>query len=120
MKRDVWVVSAEGGCAHCHEAKGSGHAVDCVVRKRTVVVRVSVELVIAEPETWDAGMIEFFHNESSSCASNVASELEQFFDVMSKEQSPACPCGFVSVAYVREASEENELLQGLAVADLRG
>src|SRR4051794_13783692 len=119
MKRDNWPVEEHGirpagkpdECFYCHEPKGGVHKPSCVIRKRTVVVELRMELVLSEPEHWAPEDIEFFFSESSSCQSNIVNRLEAL------RARLGCICGLVDVTYVREAKEEDEQLQKLFVAD---
>jgi len=68
------------------------------MRNRTVVLRMVTEVVVEVPENWDVDMVEFKHNGSSWCASNILSNLE----------SIDCICPFTRFEYLREATEEDD------------
>jgi hypothetical protein len=115
VKRENWPVTAESGpapagkpdeCFYCKVPVGGEHAPDCVIRTRTVVCRVSVVYVREVPEAWDARMIYFQMNESSSCANNLLAEV----DTLRKRLDEACQClcSFVEGEYLREADEDDE------------
>jgi hypothetical protein len=115
VKRENWPVTAESGpapagkpgeCFYCKVPVGGEHAADCVLRKRTVVCRVSVVYVREVPEDWDARMINFHMNDSSSCAGNLLGEIDELRKRL--DATGQCLCSFVSSQYLREASEDDE------------
>ena len=121
MKRDNWPVEDEGirpavrgpnHCTYCGEPKGSTHKPDCVVRERTVVVRMTVEYVRTVPESWDNETVETVMNETSWCSSNALQELE------SLDERADCLCEYTQFEFVREATEEDEERNKLYVKDL--
>jgi len=124
MKRDNWPVENHGirpagkptECFYCHEPKGGTHKPDCVIRSRTVVVELRIELVVTEPESFDPSLIEFGFNESSSCQTNIISKLAEMVERL--DDAGECPCGLIEVKYLREATEEDEERQKLFVAEL--
>lgn len=117
MKRANWPVGAYGirpagkptECFYCHEPKGGTHKPDCVIRQRTVVVEVRLELVLSEPEGWSQEDIESHFNASSSCQSNIAGYIEQLRDRI------GCLCGLADVSFLREATADDEKRQLLFV-----
>lgn len=126
MKRDDWTVGEHGirpagkpdECLYCNSKKGEQHDPSCVIRTRTVVVRMSLEYVVAVPEDWDAGSIEFHRNDSSWCSNNAQEEVELLFKhVLDREE---CLCNRMTFGYVREATEEDEDACGVRVADEPG
>lgn len=120
MKRANWPVEDYGirpagkpnECFYCHEPKGGTHKQNCVIRHRTVVVEVRMELVIDKPENWSPEDIEFFFNESSSCQSNIIDRLVELRDRL------GCLCGLIDTTYLREAKPEDEEDQKLFVKDV--
>jgi hypothetical protein len=115
MKLPSWPVTPESGpapagqpdeCFYCKVKVGGEHAPDCVVRQRTVVCRVAIDLVRAVPEDWDGEMINFHMNDSSSCSNNL---LREVADLLARlEDDARCACGFVEGSYLREADEDDE------------
>lgn len=97
-------------CFYCPAAAGKEHAADCVCRVRTVVLRTTVEYVVAVPEAWTADDIESHRNESTSCVANI-------FDFLSAREP--CLCGKTDTRFVREATAEDEGRWGYGVADLK-
>lgn len=115
----------EGGCGYCTAKLAEIHDPKCVCRTRTVVVEYRVRIVERLPESWDARQIEFHHNDSSWCASNgldLIAETQERIDANVEAAKRgeshstdryACPCGFVTAQYVREATEEDEAAWGV-------
>lgn len=119
MKRDKWIVDDtavrpasvhKDRCFYCGEMIGSEHRSDCVMRSRTVVVRMTVEYTIKVPETWNEDQIEFFRNEGSWCSSNA---LDELVDIQKHHH---CLCYQTSFEYVREATEADEQRDGVSVS----
>jgi hypothetical protein len=79
MNRDNWPVEKFGirpagkpdECFYCRQKSGDQHAPECVIRERTVLVDVIIQMVMTVPEKWTPDTIEFSLNESSSCANNM-------------------------------------------------
>lgn len=89
-------------CFYCKQKIGADHKPDCVCRKKTVVVRLELEIAIAVPEDWDTRDIEFFYGEKW-CASNLVHLLEHF------KGRDRCLCPYLAGAtYLRDATEEEE------------
>lgn len=116
MKHDDWTVlpNDEGirpagppdACLYCRRRVGEEHGAECVIRDRTVMVAVTLELVIRVPESWDAEQVEFHRNDSSWCEANWADELAAAFDHL--DATGSCPCGDIRTRYLREATAEDE------------
>jgi hypothetical protein len=119
MKRHNWPVEDysirpagnPGECFYCNEEKGSTHSQDCVIRNRSVVVRMSVEYVVLVPESWTEKDIEWMRNEGTWCALNGFIEVDNLM-----ERTGECGCSRVTYAYVREATEEDENRDKIFVA----
>lgn len=123
MKLVSWIVSerdiysAESSdCRYCRAKIGAEHATDCVLRKRTVVVRATLEYVVVVPECWSARDVEFHRNESSWCANNIAAELKKLFEHAEHDGVP-CGCHRTQFEYVREAEENDEAECGVYVGE---
>lgn len=120
MKRDNWPVEEHGirpaghpnHCFYCQEPKGGEHDVECVIRERTVVIRMVVEYVIDVPEHWTPKDIEFHRNDGSWCADNALEELAEL------RGEDGCICSLARFEYVREATGEDEQESGVFVAKL--
>lgn len=88
-------------CFYCGNKIGETHKDDCVLLKKTVVVKLTADLVIKVPRSWDSGNVNFKYNGSSHCNSNIIHSLEEY----ARDENKQCLCGLVNVVYEREASE---------------
>lgn len=125
MKRDNWLVterdtrSGNGGagvphkCFYCTAATGTEHDAECVCRRRTVVVRMTVEHIVVVPESWNSDQINFHRNDSSWCVSNAFRQLADLSD-----SSGQCHCGHTEVEYLRDATEDDHELYGYGFDEL--
>jgi len=110
MKRDNWIVGADSirpagnydECFYCNAKFGIAHKQGCVIRTRTVVVKVSFEMIREIPEDWSEDMIEFHMNESSSCKDNLIEAISK------QSERLGCSCSFGIGEFLREATEEDE------------
>ena len=111
MKRNNWEVTEDSirpageidRCFYCRENVGAQHKTDCPIRSRTVLAKVSFEVLLEVPEFWDKGNIEFFYSgEGSHCASNILDILGE------QDERTGCLCGVVETEYIREATQEDE------------
>ena len=98
-------------CFYCDAILGDEHNKGCVLRSKTVIVKVEVEIVHVVPEDWDAKQIEFVINDSSSCANNILDEIED------QAERLGCLCGVLKGRFVREATKEDEEKFGLYIAE---
>lgn len=119
MKRvSPWTVEDNGirpagqpdRCFYCDQPKGAQHREGCVIRKRTVVVRFSIDLVLDVPEDWETSNIEFKYNEGAWCANNIANELIRTVERIGDN---GCLCDSLSAEFVREATGDDEKAQQL-------
>jgi len=83
--------SPNRNCFYCGEPVGGTHRDSCVLINRKVKVKVSFEMVINEPASWDKEFIEYAKNEASWCTDNILN------DICEKADSEGCSCGFGSV-----------------------
>ena len=110
MKRNNWEVKDYGirpagspnHCFYCSAVKGDEHKVDCVIRSRTIVMKMEVEMVLKVPEDWDKKQCEFHRNEGSWCSSNIIDELKRM------DNELGCLCENTKFKFLREATEEDE------------
>ena len=117
MKRPIWSVGNHGirpagsptACFYCGAGIAEQHKPDCVIRSRTVVVKMEIDLVVTVPESWTPEDIEFHRHESSWCASSIINDLENLAN------RKDCLCQFTEFKFVREATEEDEEKQGVFV-----
>jgi len=92
-------------CFYCQQPVGQFHTEECVVPKRIVWIRMSIQYPIAVPASWDHEMIRHARNDSTWCASNAVDEVVNF------ENHKSCLCKHVEFEYVREATllEQTEM-----------
>ena len=88
MKRNNWPVSKEhaersarpdGTCFYCFAPIGAEHSPSCVIRKRTVKLRVELTAVFEVPEYWNDSDIRNFYEERN-CVMNTLSDLGRIGD----------------------------------------
>lgn len=120
MKRDKWIVSEKGrldssrsSCFYCGENIGSTHKEECIMRRRTIVMEMKVEIVIDVPEIWDEYMCDFHHNESSWCSSNIIENLKHM------DKAMGCLCDVTEFKYIREATKEDEDMHKMYVSKFK-
>jgi hypothetical protein len=93
-------------CFYCHEKLGQPHSRDCCCRRRTIVLRASVDLVIEVPSDWDLGNINFHFNELCNCHDNrlrmIATALRD------AKKRGECSCRYLSFSYQEEATPEHK------------
>lgn len=126
MLRGNWLVGDYGirpagkpdECFYCGAKIATEHRMECVIRDKTVVVKVEMELVVKVPEDWDQNNIEFKYNDSSSCQDNIIQEINSMVERMNNDAS--CSCGLINVKYLREATEEDESRQKMFIRDSKG
>ncbi|MEX3764420.1 hypothetical protein [Paraburkholderia phenoliruptrix] len=90
----------DGHCFYCRQEIGAEHNPDCVLIKRKVVLRLTVEYETEMPADCDAATIERMRNHGSCCANNVIADLQRQF-----EHGERCMCGIANFKFVRDASE---------------
>jgi hypothetical protein len=119
MKRHTWKVDTYSTrpagrpdeCFYCKRKLGQDHKEGCVIRSRTVMVRVSFDLIVDVPEDWERSSIEFHMNESSSCKDNLLDKLEK------QAERLGCSCDFGEGVYLREATAGDEEAFKMKIAD---
>ncbi len=89
-------------CCYCKMPIGVQHETDCVLRIRTVMVRMAAEYPISVPESWSAEQIERHRNEGSWCSGNALDELREICG------EGACICWLTEFEYIREATKEED------------
>lgn len=129
-KSRPWIVGKEGvrvspglhgltgnpnECFYCNQKIGDIHAEDCVIRKRTVVARFSVDLVVKIPEFWTAEDAEEYWNERNFYIDNfhyqLTSTLQRLHDC------DGCEGPSLTVKLLRDATEQDEEDQNLFIED---
>lgn len=91
--------SMNGKCFYCGQPIGEKHKSNCVLVKKKVRVRMTVEYEIDVPASWDKEKIEFHRNNGSWCSSNAIDELQSIAD------SGDCLCGRMEYEYLEDTSE---------------
>lgn len=97
----------DGTCFYCHATIGEQHNKGCVCRDRSIVVRFSVDVVMVEPEDFDADRINFMYNDGTWCADNLIQILQGL-----QVSIGGCLCGYTKAEYLREATPLDEEGQG--------
>ena len=90
--------SSKKQCLYCQRIIGAYHKSDCVLIRKRVKVRATVEYEIVVPFFWDKSNIEFHRNDGSWCANNMIDELEEL-------GKGDCLCGLVHFEYLEDASD---------------
>ena len=109
MKQEQWIVKEsdvrparpDGTCFYCGVPLGEEHKIGCVIRSQSVVVDYTFRTILSVPEDWDEERINFYMNNSSSCASNRLFDLIRHYV---KEGRDICICNLFTGEYIREAS----------------
>ncbi len=78
-------------CFYCGSHIGAEHGDTCVADEVPVVVRVTIEVEMQMPRSWDKGLIEFNLNDGSRCATNTIDLL----------QSEGCACAVLQHEFLR-------------------
>lgn len=107
MKKESWPVTKKHlslignteKCTYCNSKENEEHDMDCVQRKRTVIIEMKINIAIEVPEHWGEEMINFHKNESSWCADNILDDLKRM------RRYDGCLCSQAEFKYINEASE---------------
>lgn len=83
----------ENGCFYCQRPIGQPHKTDCVLVRKNVKVKLTIEYEIVVPAFWDEHDIEFHRNESS-------------WDELEKIDKERCLCSITKFKYIENTSEE--------------
>jgi hypothetical protein len=95
-------MSKGDNCFWCLSEVGEEHAIGCPSRRRTVVLKISFEIVMPVPESWDDEQIVFHYNLARACSSNLLQDLSDL------NKRVDCLCDFTTVEFLREATPEDE------------
>lgn len=116
MKIKSWVVAADDegirpagpadACFYCQANVGHEHKAECVIRERTVIIELTMHVLVKVPESWDKDAVELKYNESSSCISGLLEDITRIDNRM--RNAGYCLCGARAVAFVREATGDDE------------
>src|SRR5882672_3000440 len=94
----------KGRCFYCHEPlvndKMTDHKADCVLVRRSIVLRMHIDYIVEVPKAWTEEEIRFFYNDSSHCADNEFNQIAGEID-----DEGICLCHRASNEYIREATE---------------
>lgn len=88
--------SSEERCFYCRQPIGAFHGPECVLVKKFVNVRMTVDYVIEVPANWDKHMIEFHRNDGTWCANNALDELAE----LTEEDEGTCMCSGTHFEYL--------------------
>ncbi len=89
-------------CFYCQQKVGTSHKLDCVCVSKKVRLRYSFDVEIEVPHSWTPEQIEFHRGESSWCASNAITELQDMFP---DTDGVACPCSIFDCTYIETIDE---------------
>ena len=94
----------QGTCFYCRQPIGT-HAADCVCVEKSVVLRATIEYIVAVPDFWDQDSIEFQRNDGSFCMDNDFERIAMWAD---RQPNPGpCTCGATHITFVRDATAED-------------
>lgn len=103
-------------CFYCRKKLGEKHRSDCVIIQKSVVVKMTLEVIIDVPRSWEKDSIEFRMNESSWCASSIIRDLNAWEARVDAEAEYApsgsgrigeCLCPAFEGEFIRDATEED-------------
>lgn len=93
----------ENKCCWCGSPLGEEHDFACPCRKRTVVVKVVLEVVMTVPECYTKENLRNHWLHSRTCGSNIVSAISK------PNENDLCMCNNLKdVELLREATEEDE------------
>jgi len=87
-------------CFYCEQAVGAPHLRDCVVVTKTIQVRYEFILNIDIPWEWEKDTFERHHNESTWCADNALSDLNDYQEKL--DGNGHCLCGIFKATYLKD------------------
>lgn len=107
MKITNWPVEADprnvdNTCMYCGAKEGEQHNQGCVCRRRSIVMKMEMNIVMEVPENWEVSTCEFNKNDGTWCASNIIQDLQKI------DKDLGWLCGMVNFKYLREAMQEDE------------
>lgn len=106
-------------CFYCNQKMGWQHKPGCVILQKSVVIRVTLQVVVDVPRDWKKDNIESKYNDSSWCASSFVGDLERWrerVDAIGEENAKAqglygslgqCLCPVFEADFVRDATEDD-------------
>jgi hypothetical protein len=78
-------------CFYCHQKVGQPHGPECVVVHKKVRVRVTMEIEMEVPASWDDDAIEFHYNDGTWCANNIVGLIQDYLDSHDEDICVLCP-----------------------------
>lgn len=69
-----------GVCFYCQQKIGTPHKYECVSLSKWVLVRMTAEIPMEMPLSWDKDRVEFKLNEGTWCADNIIDDLQGLVD----------------------------------------
>jgi hypothetical protein len=72
---DVRAEGTPGECYFCQAKIGTEHEGECILRKRTVVIRFTADMVVSVPEEWTKDAIVDHYNEDTACLASLIQQL---------------------------------------------
>lgn len=104
----------DGTCFYCEEPIGGKHKPNCVIVGRSIVVKVTIDVVLSVPRNWTVETVDFHYNEGSWCADNLLQALGKWAEARGAEEActsigASCSCDSTDVEYLREATEDDHL-----------
>lgn len=82
--------SPDRACFYCGQPIGEEHIDTCVLVRKLVKIRATIEFEARVPAHWDKGDIEFHRNESSSCKDNFVRDLEEYVEHLGQDGYCLC------------------------------
>lgn len=93
-KDDVRPARNDGTCFYCRQEIGQPHEWECPIPEKTVRVRAVILYDLEVPRSWDKENVEFFLNDSSSCADNQLGRMREY------TESHGCLCNSAKFSVV--------------------
>lgn len=104
VERQCWPRNCDGPlvCRVCGQPLGGTHTPQCLHPERTVLIRATIEYVVAESACDSIADIEKYRNNSNYCKSSIIDEI------LDLGRRNICLCDAVKFEVVREATERDE------------
>lgn len=91
--------SSKQECFYCLEPIGGNHKSSCLLIKKKVKIRMTVEYEVEVPSDWDKNLIEFHRNDGSWCANNAIKELSKI------SEDCGCICHITHFEYLGDTGK---------------
>ena len=89
-------------CFYCNRRIGEEHAWTCVIPRRRVRLRATIEYEADVPRSWDEGTITFVKNEKG-CLGNTLQDIELYRERIDREHPNECVVKHPPVEFLGEA-----------------